>query len=774
VCDFCPGNMRTPGTGNGVVLLAAGVLFLLLGVAPIVFPGFTLDALGWPRSSFAELLLSMNTLTCWLLGVSFLRSRDTRDPFVLQGFARAAALYGASWLPLGVLMAGGPWWLLGGAGLITLAALTLNARLTQARQRKGVPRPRREGWQFTGTLGPVALLTAVAGTLLILAAGWVTRLLGVESPSAPLWIKAYGLAFWVNTLSMWPSRYSRDLSVVKGQLEGSLVFDAITAGLLVCAVASHTVNAVGLLLALVYVSICVWFPQVWLKARAEERVDIRRPASLMALQELIVEANRAGLLVRVQGAGHSARQAIFADGEPRPAPRRPSEIHALNVSLEQLNQVVHVDSPRHRISVQAGMHLGQNPNVPSSVENNLLLHITARGWALPDLGGITHQTVGGFISTGSSGGSRQHSFAPSVVELRFLDASGQLQVASREDSPELFLAALVSLGLFGVLVEVTFECEPGVYYVQGREMAGEVLGTRWHLPTLEAEPATRREQAEEVIDLGSSGSDGLAAYLLRIEYCRILWWPQNDRSRDASFKGWMAAWEGSRTTQAPDKPTPYDADRGLKQDLAGLLLELVGLSYGKGPFAGVGRLVRGLLPAAIKLFVPIKAPKSFYDRWDKNLPMDNDVDDWVIPTEFTELWFPISQTHRVMAKLLELYEDDALAGTFACELYAAQGNPAWLSPAHGDEDVFRVDVFWFGRNPLDPVREYFPRFWRELAPYGFRAHWGKHLPEPESAEGVAYRRQHYPNWDDFLRLREMYDPRGTFLSRYWRRHFDVS
>jgi hypothetical protein len=760
---------------SGSLLATAGALFALLGVPPIVFPGFTLEWLGWPRTSFAELLLPMTALTFWLLAVNFIRGRHTRDLFVLQGYARAAALFSAIWLLLGFSLAGGaPWWLLAGAGACTLVGVGAMLVVTHERGRKGVPRPRREGWQFTGSLGLVALATAVVGTLLVIGGSLGTRLLGATpSLENQLWSCAYGLAFWVNTLSMWPSRYSRDLRVVKAQLEGSLVFDAVTAALLVWAVASHTVNWVGLVLSSVYILFCIWFPQLWQRAHALQHLDIKRPATLMALQELIVEANRGGLLVRVQGAGHSAKQAIYADGEPRPPLPRTSDTSVLNVSLEHLDQVVHVDSPRQRISVQAGMHLGQNPNVPSSVENNLLLYITARGWALPDLGGITHQTVGGFISTGSSGGSRQHSFANCVVELRFLDASGQLQVASRDDNPDLFWAALVSVGLLGVLVEVTFECEPSTYYVKGREMGGEVLGTKWHLPTLEAEPAARRQAAKEVIDLTSSGEDGLAAYLQRIEYCRILWWPQSDPSRAKNFKGWMATWEGARSSEEPLKPLPYDADRGLKQDLAGLILELVGLSYGKGPFAGLGRLVRGFLPRAIKLFVPIEAPKLFDDRWDRNLPMDNDVDDWVIPTEFTELWFPIGQTHRVMAKLLEMYEDDAVAGTFACEIYAAKGNPAWLSPAHGDDDVFRVDVFWFGRNPQDPVREYFPQFWQKLAPYGFRAHWGKHLPEPQSAEGVAYRRQRFPRWDDFLRLRELYDPRGTFLSRYWRRHFDV-
>jgi FAD/FMN-containing dehydrogenase len=771
-------NATSAGSSRSLAELLLGgaaLSFALLGVAPIVFPGFTLERLGWPRTTAGELLLSLNALTFWLLALSFARSRRTKDRLVLEGFARAAALLGGIWLFLGVARGGArPWWLVAGAGLVTAVALGSLFALARERQHKAAPRPRREGWAFAAPLAAGALLTAVVGTALVLLDRPIARWLGVEGPQTMLWVSAYGLCFWVSTLAMWPSRYSRDLWVVKGQLEGSLVFDSITALLLVLAVVDDRLGRGGLLLALPFVLACVLGPVLWLKADTRQRADVRRPATLMALQELIVEASRAGLLVRVQGAGLSARQAIFADGTPRPVPTRLSESQALNVSLEHLDQVVHVDSAHRRISVQAGMHIGQNPNVPSSLDNNLLAYITARGWALPGLGNVTHQTVGGFISTGSAGGSRRHALADSIVELRFLDASGQLQVANREADSDLFHATLVSLGLLGVLVEITFECEPSVYYVKGRELGGEVRGSRWHLPTLDALPAERRAVDKEIIELTSSGNDGLAAYLQRMEYCRILWWPQNDPTGNASFKGWMVTWEGQRSVTEPEKLARYEADRGLKQSFAGSVLWLVGQSYGKGPLRALGQYARRFLPLAIKLFVPTDAPKLFDDRWDRNLPMDNDVHDWVIPTEFSELWFPISQTHRVMAKLLELYEDDAAAGTFACELYATRASPAWLSPAHGEEDVFRVDLFWFSRNPEDPVREYFPRFWRALAPYGFRAHWGKHLPEPHSSEGVAYLRPRYPRWDDFLRVRELYDPRGTFLSRYWRRHLDVS
>jgi D-arabinono-1,4-lactone oxidase/FAD binding domain-containing protein len=757
-----------------LVLSASALAFALLGVPPIVFPGLTLEHLGWPRTSFGELVLSLIALTFWLLALSFVRARQTKDRLVLEGFARAVALFGGLWLYLGVALAGArPWGFLAGAGLVTLVGLGAQFALARERMRRAAPRPRSEGWALHAPLAAGALLTAAAGTLLVLLAGWVARALGAEGPTATMWVAAYGLCFWVGTLAMWPCRYSRDPWVAKGQIEGSLVFDSVTALLLVLAVVEHRLGRAGLVLALPFALTAVWGPVLWLKADALQRADIRRPATLMALQELIVEASRAGLLVRVQGAGYSARPSSFAQGTPRPVPARPSESQALDVSLEHLDQVVHVDSAHRRISVQAGMHIGQNPHVPSSLDNNLLLHVTARGWSLPALGTITHQSVGGFIATGSAGGSRRHSLADSIVELRFLDASGQLQVANREADADLFYATLVSLGLLGVLVEITFECEPSEYYVKGRELAGEVVGKRWRLPTLDALPAERRASEHELIELTSSGPDGLAAYLKRIEYGRILWWPQKDPTRESSFRGWMVAWEGQRSLDAPEKPQRYEAERSLKRNLAGTVLWLVRQSHLRGPLGALGRYARRFLPSAIQLLVPIAAPRLFDERWDRNLPLDNDADDWVIASDLSELWFPMSQTHRVMARLLELYEDDVVGGTFACQLYTSRPSAGWLSPAYGEEDMFRVDVLWFGRGAVDPRRAYFPRFWRALAPLGFRAHWGKHLPEPHSSEGVAYARPHYPRWDDFLRLREMYDPRDTFLSRYWRRHLDV-
>ena len=102
--------------------------------------------------------------------------------------------------------------------------------------------------------------------------------------------------------------------------------------------------------------------------------------------------------------------------------------------------------------------------------------------------------------------------------------------------------------------------------------------------------------------------------------------------------------------------------------------------------------------------------------------MDNQADDELVPTEFTETWVPLPRTREVM-QLLNTYftepREDAEAyrrtGTYAWELYSAMPSPFWLSPAHssGDDEwkdgVFRVDPYWFADNADDPTEDFFPQ-----------------------------------------------------------------
>ncbi|QRK11169.1 FAD-binding protein [Archangium violaceum] len=167
--------------------------------------------------------------------------------------------------------------------------------------------------------------------------------------------------------------------------------------------------------------------------------------------------------------------------------------------------------------------------------------------------------------------------------------------------------------------------------------------------------------------------------------------------------------------------------------------------------------------------------QPFWDYWYRSLPMDNDVSDFLMPTEFTELWIPLDKTQEVMNKLRDFYEQGGLGatGSYSCEIYAAKASDLWMSPAY-QQDVVRVDVFWFHDlfRDEDALRAFYQQYWDLLKEYGFRPHWAKYLPDGDM--GPEYLAQRYPRWTQFLELRARLDPQGVFVSPYWRSVLGIS
>jgi hypothetical protein len=150
------------------------------------------------------------------------------------------------------------------------------------------------------------------------------------------------------------------------------------------------------------------------------------------------------------------------------------------------------------------------------------------------------------------------------------------------------------------------------------------------------------------------------------------------------------------------------------------------------------------------------------------LPLDNQMSERSLPTDFTEIWLPLERAGEVMRALRAHYDRHGYdaTGPYICEIYAARATEAWLHPGYG-RDSLRIDIFWFRRNPGDPRAGYFVQFWKLLREFGYRLHWGKHLPlDPEL--GARHLRANTPRWDDFLAARAELDPDAVFLTPYWR------
>lgn len=491
------------------------------------------------------------------------------------------------------------------------------------------------------------------------------------------------------------------------------------------------------------------------------------PCSEAQLIALVRQAARERKQLRVRGSAHSVADAIHTSGGVRAG--------HIDVMLDRYSRILAWDEARRQVTVEAGCHFGDDPRDETGMatwERSLLAALEARGWALPDLGGVTHQTIAGFFSTGSSGGSVQHSIVEAIVRMRVIDGTGELHELEREH--ELFDALRCSMGLLGVISTVTLQCVAH-YDVIGQE--------------------TICDDTQAPYQLFEDGPAGFAAYLRETEYTRALWWPQHGVRR-------IVTWSASRMTDEQREARsvhgqlrvkPYQAfgdaianprlaalaDRA-GQHAAGALFDAMahgrqlvrGISHYSSlagtSAAGIGdAFARQLLPHVISGFVPRGQTQEFWGSWSRVLPMDNNMSERALPTEFTELWLPLDRASEVMRALQHHYEHNGhdATGSFACELYAARANTAWMHPGYG-RDSLRVDLFWFARNFEDPTTSYFKQFWRLLLPFDYRLHWGKYLPR-ERELCADHLRRVTPRWDDFMAARARLDPHRVFLSRYW-------
>jgi D-arabinono-1,4-lactone oxidase len=561
------------------------------------------------------------------------------------------------------------------------------------------------------------------------------------------------------------------------------------------------------------------------------------PADEAEVVELVRFAAAHGRHVRVRGAGHSPPDSFAPDG--------PED---LVLSLDRMRGLEVLDLEERIIRAQGGIHLGQDPLAPGedgAAENSLLHQLAHRyGWTLSSTGGITHQTLGGFLATTSAGGSVQHSVLDHVIAVRLVDGRGEIREfrdgggdgsgggdgegAEDGDGPGL-AGVLPSLGLLGVIVAVTLRCEP-IFTIVGQEAIVDLEGA-----------------AIDFAGPGDSHRPSLAEFFARAEYARIEWWPQRGAER-------LLIWQAQRARLQPGfLPTRYEeftqypvlaealfssiyvifgnlmAPERIGRLLARNAAEVSGyldVLRAEGRITGRRRVVAWavpramralgraapllrflrtplraglpwLVPAALKTVLPLDdrkpgirsgEPQSFHDWSWEGLPMDNQADDVLLWTQFTELWVPLARASELVQVLRAYFAEPADArdsyrrtGLYAYELYAAPPATGWIHPGYStgsdewSEGAVRLDVYWFDDNAEDPRERFYRQFWELLSEHGigYRAHWGKELPtdRPDHAgppDLPGRLAAQYPRWNDWLALREACDPDGVFLTEYWR------
>ncbi|KAL6697580.1 D-arabinono-1,4-lactone oxidase domain-containing protein [Trichoderma pleuroticola] len=120
------------------------------------------------------------------------------------------------------------------------------------------------------------------------------------------------------------------------------------------------------------------------------------------------------------------------------------------VNLDKYNKILSVDDKTGVVVMQSGIRL-----------YTLCEELERHGLAMPNLGSINQQSIAGAISTGTHGSSIRHGLmSEDVLALKITLVDGSTKSCSRDDDPELFQAALLSLGSLGIISEITFRAVP--------------------------------------------------------------------------------------------------------------------------------------------------------------------------------------------------------------------------------------------------------------------------------------------------------------------------
>jgi hypothetical protein len=251
------------------------------------------------------------------------------------------------------------------------------------------------------------------------------------------------------------------------------------------------------------------------------------------LETLVGDAITNNRKISMRGSGHSF---------PLTPDQESGNYANCNYIMLSYFNTVSFNDEKKQVTVGGGCHLGYDPydptpeatGVKSTDANSLFTKVFQHGWSIPEMGGIKHQTVGGFLSTGSSGGSLKYSFDEMIESITVMTAEStpQLRTFSISDADtDNFYASGIALGMFGIIVSVTFHCL-ATFNIKGSE--------------------TTTYTKDCPIDLFGSSATNLQNFFQNTDYARLVWWPQLNVQK-------MVVWQANQIVAEPGfVPNPYE------------------------------------------------------------------------------------------------------------------------------------------------------------------------------------------------------------------------
>ncbi|MGW9555761.1 D-arabinono-1,4-lactone oxidase [Nocardiopsis sp. NPDC055551] len=409
------------------------------------------------------------------------------------------------------------------------------------------------------------------------------------------------------------------------------------------------------------------------------------PGGTEEVAAAVITAAAEDLRVRMVGTGHSFTDVAITDG--------------LLLSPTSLTGLRSVDPVAGTATVAAG--------TPLCDFNDALAE---RGLALANMGDIAVQTASGAVQTGTHGTGRDAGgLASQVVGMEIVLADGSVVECSAEHEPDLFHAARVGLGAFGVVTALTFAVRPA-FLLRAEEVPMPLDEVLERLPELRADN----------------------------DHFEFFWFPHTGNTNT----------KRNNISEGPPRPlAPFKAwldDEFLSNRV----------------FERVNRVCRrfpATVPTVNQISSRALSARSYTDVSHKVFASVRNV-------RFVEMEYAIPAEHvaDVLREARSIVDRGDHRVSFPVEVRFAPADDVWLSTAHERESAYVAVHMYQGT----PYREYFADLEALFTSVGGRPHWGKlHTRDRAYLEGV------YPRLGDALAVRDRVDPHRRFGNAYLDRVF---
>ncbi|MGB8404906.1 MAG: D-arabinono-1,4-lactone oxidase [Mycobacterium sp.] len=332
--------------------------------------------------------------------------------------------------------------------------------------------------------------------------------------------------------------------------------------------------------------------------------------------------------------------------------------------------------------------------------------LAPHGLAMTNLGDINKQTVAGATSTGTHGtGLNFGGISTQITGMELVDGAGEQR--SITDESELQAAAL-GLGALGVITAITLQCVPAfsIEAVEGPARIDEVLA-----------------------DFTRS--------VHQTDHFEFYWFPHTD----AALTKHNRRIAGLTTASGPSPLRRYIDDELLSNKVFGALCRL-------------GAAAPAVVPLVNKISGNVLSGRRIVDSSASVFTSDRNV-------RFREMEYavPLDRLPEAFNGVRKVITDKGYRVSFPIEVRVAAADDLMLSTASGRQSGY-IAVHRYLRDQPD---DYFRDVEAVMTGLGGRPHWGKmHTRE------AGYLRTVYPRFDEFLSVRDRFDPDRVFANDYLR------